>query len=522
MTYGERTGDSDKVRDQKDGEKMRKTNAYLTVYLTLTLAVVLSLCLTLIEGTRRNAFYLESECITDIGLNSVFAEYHRELLDQYNLFAIDTSYGTPLPRLQNTANRLEFYLKKNMSQEDIFLDRLLYRDFLKMKPDHISVKRARMFTDGNGSVFRRRAAEAMWDELNLNLLEEWGGWMETIDSEHLTERDIAEEKHRLDEELKEYTRKEKKEKKIWVQGEEMIETDWITVTVDNPTDYLEKMRRKGILNLTVENTEKLSAKHFPVSNLVESRIKAEEVNQGNWDLEEISLGNEMDETLERFLFQEYVLHYMSHYQPETDEEEDAVLAYQIEYLLFGEETDIENLRKTVNSIFAMREAANTTYLYTDQEKCAIAEGLASLLATLATIPEAADVLKHILLLGWAFAESVYDVKCLMQDQRVPLLKDKKTWFYSLENALNVGVLPKAKSKSGMSYEDYLRVFLTLENKDEMTLRAMNIVEAKLRQTPGNEAFRLDGCADAVEVKVCISSAYGYDCEITRQKGYTTQ
>ena len=66
-------------------------NAYLTIYLALILALVLSLCLTLIEGSRQNAFYMEAECVTDIGLNSVMAEFHRELLTQYNLFAIDSS-----------------------------------------------------------------------------------------------------------------------------------------------------------------------------------------------------------------------------------------------------------------------------------------------------------------------------------------------------------------------------------------------------------------------------------------------
>ena len=82
---------------------MRKQeNAYLTVYLALCITLILSLCLTLIEGARRNGARLETEIAAEIGLQSVLAEYHRELFNQYNLFAVDSSYGTNLPGKINT------------------------------------------------------------------------------------------------------------------------------------------------------------------------------------------------------------------------------------------------------------------------------------------------------------------------------------------------------------------------------------------------------------------------------------
>ena len=76
-----------------EGLREKPRNAYLTITLALCLAVILSLFLTLIDGVRRNGARLEAECVTDIGLQSIMAEYHRELMKQYNLFAIDSSYG---------------------------------------------------------------------------------------------------------------------------------------------------------------------------------------------------------------------------------------------------------------------------------------------------------------------------------------------------------------------------------------------------------------------------------------------
>lgn len=487
-------------------------NAYLTIYLALILALVLSLCLTLIEGSRQNAFYMEAECVTDIGLNSVLAEFHRELLMQYNLFAIDSSYGTEVVRIQNTGNRLEFYLKKNMSYEDVFLDWLLYRDFLGMELQNVSLQKARLLTDGNGGVFRRRAAEVMWDDLNLSLLDKWKGWMETVDSQQFTERDIAALKQELDEKLDDYAY----EKEIYVYEKGIPKKKWITVSVYNPTDYLEEIRSKGILSWVVEDADALSVRRINENDLIGTRMELEECNQGNLALED---NPNLDEGMERFLFQEYLLRYMGHYQEEKDGH---VLAYQIEYLLGGRAVDRENLEYVVDSIFALREVANMTYLYAAQDKYELAEGLAALLTALAGLPEAADVLTQILVLGWAFVESLYDVKSLLSGGRVPLIKTDDTWHYDLEGALKMGKLNGQISTEGMSYEDYLRVLLAVEKQDLLTRRAMNMVEADIRQLPENHLFRLDGCIDALEACIHVKSVYGYSCQITRQKGYSTQ
>lgn len=488
--------------------KIQKTSAYLTVYLTLTLTVILSLCLALIEGVRQNAVFLEAECVTDVGLNSILAEYHRELLEQYNLFAVDSSYGTMQPQVNATEEHLEWYLKQNMSMDDVFLDWLLYRDFLVMSLEEAEITRARMLTDGNGAVFRRRAAEAVWDDSNLDLFEEVQDWLQVVESERLTERDIAAEKRKKDKELDDY------------DGDTVAisETEWTTVDVVNPTEVLEKMRNKGILNLAVNDPYSLSVKTISLTNLLESRMEVGCLNRGNMDLEEVSAAEKL---LERFFFHEYLLKYMGHY---GEEKEGITLSYQIEYLLTGKESDIENLKSVVEAIFAVREVANTCYLYSNQECRLIAETLASVLATAMMIPEAAEVIEHILLFGWAFAESVYDIRCIMDGGRIPLMKTADTWHYNLNSALNIGmelVMP-AEEKEGLAYEDYLRIFMFLENPDKLTVRAMNMVEADIRATEGNEYFRLDGCLDAVEAVVRVKSAYGYDCEITRRKGYSTQ
>ena len=75
---------------------------YITVFLSLSLTLILSLVFTVIEGARISAIRMKFECVADIGMNSVLAEYHRELLEQYDLLFVDTAYGSSHPDIANT------------------------------------------------------------------------------------------------------------------------------------------------------------------------------------------------------------------------------------------------------------------------------------------------------------------------------------------------------------------------------------------------------------------------------------
>ena len=58
-----------------------------------------------------------------------------------------------------------------------------------------------------------------------------------------------------------------------------------------------------------------------------------------------------------------------------------------------------------------------------------------------------------------------------------------------------------------------------EDTDTLTMRAMNLVEADIRVTPGNRYFRLDWCFDKIEVEMRFVSKYGYFHEVMKRKEY---
>ncbi|MBQ9504560.1 MAG: hypothetical protein IJU93_06080 [Lachnospiraceae bacterium] len=85
----------------------------ITVFLSLILTMILSLISAVIESVRVSAIRSRIEMCTDMGLYSIFAEYNRELLKNYDLYYIDTSYGSSTPSLANTKEHLKDYLKYN-------------------------------------------------------------------------------------------------------------------------------------------------------------------------------------------------------------------------------------------------------------------------------------------------------------------------------------------------------------------------------------------------------------------------
>lgn len=154
-----------------------KENGYMTIYLALTLGVMISLCLALIEGCRYRGICLETECVMDIGMDSILAEYHRELFAQYNLFAVDCSYGTEHGTTKLTEEHLLEYMNHNFSLEDIFLDKFLYRDFFALEAEKAEMTKAAFVTDGDGEVFRRMAVDAIEDDVGIGLLQQIKEWV---------------------------------------------------------------------------------------------------------------------------------------------------------------------------------------------------------------------------------------------------------------------------------------------------------------------------------------------------------
>lgn len=475
-------------------------SGYLTVYAALTLTVMIAMCLALIDDVRRNTIALEVECVMDIGMDSVLAEYHRELLRRYGLFMVDTSYGTDYPSFYNTEQHLREYLSRNLSYEDCHQLSFLYRDLLGMKLEDLQIVKVSLVTDNGGRAFQHRAAECMQSRLGLDAAGELLEWLEVVEGYALLEQNVESQLDKTSEQIQGHDDVER----------QIGEEEWIKIPVPDPTWPVQEMRRQGILKWVVEDPSQLSTETIDPQQYISNRAARGEVNHGSaGELEELQL-------LDNIFLLEYFLAYAGRYGAPM---EDSLLQYQAEYLLFGNACDQENLRQAASRICGIREAANVVYLMGNSTKKGEVETLATILSGAIALPELEPLFETALILTWAYLESLYDVKTLLAGGKVELLKTDKSWHYSLVNIWNPSVEGQNTGGNGLSYEDYLRILLYFQSPDTLTMRFMDLIEMDIRRTPGNEYFRMDGCIDGLEAEAAIRSGYGYTCAIRREKRY---
>lgn len=472
-------------------------NAYLTVFLALSLTVILSLCLTLIEGARKNGARFMSEYAMDVGMNSILAEYHRELLKQYDVFFIDTSYGSNLPSLNKTAERLRFYMDGNLSCRDSLLQAV--PDLYGLYVHDIRIDSPAVATDQNGDVFRRQAIEYMNDKYGFSILKDIGAWEQAVAEYELDGGSLSSQRENVESQIDA------------IDGSEIqvSEEEWVAIEVENPADQVNIQRNKGVLLLAMRNTDDLSGSSFDKAKAASSR----ELYRGHGIKTKQNPGESLQGLL---LFDEYLLEKCSYYGQELEKSH---MKYQIEYILAGKDNDLDNLKSIAARLLMIREAANAAYLFSNEGKRAQAALLAAGVAAVAMVPELQTLLEYSILFAWAFAESVYDVRSLFEGGKTPLLKTDSNWHTDISALFDSTEANSEKSETGLSYADYLRVFLKMENIQKKTMRLFDMAELDIRKTSGNQNFRIDGCIDGMRIEADILAGNKYNYIIQRDCCY---
>ena len=468
-------------------------NGYLTVFLTLILTVMLSFSLTLIVSAGENTRRFAAECVTDIGMNSILAEYHRELLEQYNVFFTDISYGTQVVAYENMTEHLKNYINHNLQGDDLFMQGA-YGNLIHIELENIAVNGALSACEEGGISLRRQAVDAVKQDVGITYLEKTGDWLATLQDSGIMDINLLEKQ------------KETEEKVVELTGKKMGTLFEKEEQEDSAVTFYEA----GILNLVADRDE-LSSREITLSQYASHRVHFE---SGGLSVPE----GYADDFWDELFFHEYLMSYTDHY---GKAKENSGLAYETEYLLTGKAKDIDNLKAVAGQILAIRGGANLIALMQDEGKKQYAQILALSMASALGMPEAAEVLEELLEIIWAMAEALYDVSTLLQGGRIPVIKQPEEWHYSMENALNF-VKPEAeqtKITDGLSYEDYLRILLCFHGKEELTMRMADVMEMNIRNTPGNENFCMDGCFEAFRVQIVYRGERDKTYTIDRTYGY---
>lgn len=495
----------------------------ITVFLALVLGLVLSLLSSGLESARMAAARTQILNGMDIGLYSLFGQYDKSLLKDFDLFAVDGACGGKEMNLASVYDNLESYMKPVMKQNS-----------QKLSVQQGGISGYLLMTDSDGEVFYQQAVQYMKDTLGSHgaklLLDKIRNMQKkTIEAEtkgneleskgtiesYESEMDSASQKSQAAlEEKKKQEQQNQQGQNGFTDGKmlpSVTEESNPPAKVENPIPTIRRLRWMSILDLVLPAGKEVSDKSVKKKELVSGR--------------ELEQGLAMEDTvksdgsiLSQVLYQQYLLEKLGNYM----EPGKGDLSYQIEYIIEQKYSDEANLKAIAKKLLMVREGINVVCLMSDSVMMSQIHALAAAIAAGFLIPPAAVVIEGALILCWSFAESVLDVRELFAGGKVPLAKNSSNWQLSLQGMpalVDKLDTDRKNDENGLSYQDYLQIFLLTTSKSQKVSGGMDMVESAFRETEDWEEFRLDLCITAMEASVDVKANKRKVFTVTREYHY---
>lgn len=447
---------------------------------TAYLSLVFILLVTFVGGIMESASIQMAKNYRRADMNrameSVFAEYQKELLEDYDIFALEGSYEKGSYSEELLKDRMDFYGAGNMEH---------------------AIERIQFLTDDGARGFYEQVTYYMEHKYGLDFLKDQVGMTDVWKSQKEDARKYEKEEQMQEEHLEELL--EKNEGVLPENG--------------NPIAHVDRLKQSPLLELVMPKEKQVSGKAVDLSE----RLAYREKNKGFGDFSDEA---KPTGTLSSLLFGEYLL---EHFQAADQESRGGPLDYEMEYILAGKGSDRENLEAVVKKLLMLRFVPNYAYLQSSGDKKAEAEALALTLCSLLLVPEITEAATQVILLAWAYGESVMDIRSLLGGCKVPLVKSDASFQLSLSGLLELGETQDTDAgrddPQGLEYKEYLRMLLFLEQKETVGLRALDMIEMNLKQIHGLGFFRADQCISRMETGSTCSLRRGITYRFSTYFGY---
>ncbi|MBR4768584.1 MAG: hypothetical protein IK088_06370 [Lachnospiraceae bacterium] len=492
----------------------------MTVFFSLSLPLILILLFTLIESARYTGIRAASHAAGNNAIDSLFAEYNRTLLDEYGLMFYNGAPEGGFVDFDRIEADFLTYFRRNTAD----LKLLFGGSFLESYPLGVTVTEAVTATDYNGEIFIR----SVLDFYKYDLA---GEALETLKSALGLIQESGDLKEGADKDT-----------------DRLQSTDWGQVSMNDggmipahveriydiepmpspgppvppsgpepegpveepPPPIDDKALKDDLNNSAIGSMERSKASGW--LNLVlpaNTSVSAYEMDQD--DAPSLAAVDQRKLTENRSIitdlaegagFYEYILTHFSNYGKKLHE---SGMQYEIEYVLFGNASDVKNFETALNRIMWIREGMNLLYLVTSENRT-LANSLAEAMVGWTGNELIVMLTATALMAAWAYAESILDVRALLQNKRVAFMKDEETWVLSLEgigNLLAGGGGAAKESEHGMKYQDYLRILLYLSDVSRSSYRTMDLIQDRLRMR--QPSFLMASEIYALEVRMNVGA-----------------
>lgn len=451
----------------------------ITVWLSLSFLVFLALYLVCLQSVQKQYRRQQAEQAAEAGVFSLFSEYEPHLLERYDLFCLDLSFREGTQRTDRACSHLWRYIENNLTEG--------------LKLQGVQLQDLERLTDDGGSVFYQQAVRIMEEKSGISLAQDWLLQQEFREE---AEKDAA----RFQEDCEKYegTVRNYEEEEEGEMADEARQWDGLY---------------NGFLcSMAIPGHQEVSEKAVDLSQVPSTRSLS--VGSGRAEGTEGNL-------MEKQWFISYLCEYLLQAQEGlAAEKREGWLDYQIEYVLCGKASDQENLEQVILQILLLREGVNYAFLLNHPGMEGQAETLAFILAGLTGNVELVGALKHLILLCWAYGESVVELRQLLAGHKLAMWKTEEEWQVPLSGLLALIGDPgryddRDGAGQGAGYEEYLRMFLTLLPPETLAMRTLDVIEGELQRMEGCSRIHMDHCVDRLTMQVWfediyLERTYGYE------------
>lgn len=279
-------------------------------------------------------------------------------------------------------------------------------------------------------------------------------------------------------------------------GESAVENKY-SISARSLIDTVKKLITEGVFSIIVDNQQDLSKRTIDMADMPSQSQRKERTDSGK-NLFETAVDNTRDTLALNIYLAEYMDCYIdSKY-------------YDLEYVLGGERSDVENLKSTVNQLLLLRQAMNLMYLLTDSAKRNQAQTAAAAMLAVTGNGVLIQGMSMIILTAWAYAEAVGDVKALVNQKKVAFIKTSDSWKLSLEQAAdyrNWEAAGKTEGRAGLNYQEYLRILLFFHSRVNNMFRGLDMIQWDICQDDPD--FRIDQCVYAMDAdfSLCVKPIF---------------
>lgn len=392
---------------RKSENKRNACEGSITLFLALTLTIILSLIFSLLEAARVQALVRIARRDLQLRLESAFGRYHVPMWDNYHMLFLDG---------KDAKGQFNLSVLEGILMEEAALEQM-ERGFYQISLKNIEIEKYALATDQKGKFFREQACRAIKEKLAAQTADRIKGILKQGEA---LEKDShkAEEKWKQAQEAAEKAKEAAEAAKKDGEGEAAKTARKAEKKLpENPMDFVSLWKKSPILTLVVENSFQISPKSISQKNSIQNR-----------KLETGNLEKAGKETLEKLWLIQYLNTYFSCQSGAGAGGGDShALDYELEYCIGGKETDSQNLEQAVNRLLLLREAGNFATIMQDSGKQALAMEIAAAAVGFTGLPPLIQAVQVGILLGWSYMESILDVRHLLAGGKVPLIKEVSQW-----------------------------------------------------------------------------------------------